>query len=95
MVPVSDAKPIPTRIRVAGRALNATVARAPWAWPVLRPAMRRFFERSAPGWDERTGAGSIEHLAPLAAATARIAAAPERVLDLGTGTGDGGALPGP
>lgn len=50
--------------------------------------MRSFFERSAPGWDERTGAGSVEHLAPLAVAVARIDPAPERVLDIGTGTGE-------
>ena len=32
---------IPSRVRLTGRALNATVARAPWLWPVLRPAMPR------------------------------------------------------
>ena len=36
--------------------------------------MRRFFDRSAPGWDERTGAGSVEHLAPLAAALLHVEA---------------------
>lgn len=70
-----------------GRALNATVARAPWAWPLLRAPMQRFFDRSAPGWDERTGAGSADHLAGLAAAVTRVSPAPERILDLGTGTG--------
>lgn len=78
----------PTRIRLTGRALNATIARAPWLWPILRPATRGFFERAALGWDQRTQAGSVEHLAALAAATPRIAPTPERVLDLGTGTGE-------
>jgi len=50
--------------------------------------MRRFFDRSAPGWDERTGAGSVDHLAGLAAAVTRVSPRPERVLDIGTGTGE-------
>jgi len=73
---------------VTGRALNAAVARAPWLWPVLRPAMRRFFDAAAPGWDQRTRAGSVDHLAALAAGTASVEPAPERILDLGTGTGE-------
>jgi SAM-dependent methyltransferase len=79
---------IPARVRLTGRAMNATIARAPWLWPVLRPALQRFFDRTAVGWDERTGAGSVDHLAAFAAACARVAPAPERVLDLGTGTGE-------
>ena len=31
---------IPTRTRLIGRALNASVAHAPWLWPVLRRPMR-------------------------------------------------------
>lgn len=84
----TEPSPIPTRVRVVGRALNATVARFPWLWPLLRRPMRGFFDRSATGWDERTGAGSVEHLAGLAAAVTRVAPRPERVLDLGTGTGE-------
>ena len=71
-----------------GRTLNATVAHAPWLWPVLRPAMQRFFDRAAPGWDDRTQAGSVEHLTPLATAVTRVVPKPERVLDVGTGTGE-------
>ncbi|MQA75474.1 MAG: methyltransferase domain-containing protein [Solirubrobacterales bacterium] len=81
-------RPTPTRVRLAGRALNATIARAPWLWPVLRAPMQRFFDGSARGWDERTGAGSVDHLAPLAAAVTRVPNHPERVLDIGTGTGE-------
>jgi SAM-dependent methyltransferase len=81
-------RPIPARIRIAGRALNATIARAPWLWPVLRPAMRGFFDRAAAGWDERTRAGSVEHLAAFAAACVEVRPPPERVLELGTGTGE-------
>jgi ubiquinone/menaquinone biosynthesis C-methylase UbiE len=54
--------------------------------------MRRFFDRSATGWDDRTGAGSVDHLAPLAASLLHIKPAPERALELGTGTGEGALL---
>lgn len=84
----TERRPTPTRIRLAGRALNAVIARAPWLWPLLRAPMRGFFERAAPGWDERTGAGSVEHLAALATAVTHVSPAPERVLDIGTGTGE-------
>ncbi len=69
--------------------LNRLVVRAPWAWPLVRGPMRRFFDRAAPGWDQRTTAGSVGHLAPLAAALLHVKPAPERALDVGTGTGEG------
>jgi ubiquinone/menaquinone biosynthesis C-methylase UbiE len=84
--------PTPRWIRVTGRMLNRLVVRAPWAWPAVRGPMRRFFDRSAPGWDGRTGAGSVEHLAPLAAALLYVKPAPERALEVGTGTGAGALL---
>jgi ubiquinone/menaquinone biosynthesis C-methylase UbiE len=76
----------PTHIRLTGRALNATIARAPWLWPVLRAPMRRFFDGLARDWD-RGRADSVEHMQPLAEAVTRISPEPERILDLGTGTG--------
>jgi SAM-dependent methyltransferase len=85
-------RPIPTHVRVIGRALNGTVARAPWLWPLLKGPMRSFFDRSAEGWDERTGAGSSEHLAALAAGLLHVSPAPERALDIGTGTGEAALL---
>ena len=81
-------RPTPARIRILGRAVNATISRAPWLWPVMRPAVHGFFERSAAGWDTRTGAGSVPHLAAFAAACAQVRPAPERILELGTGTGE-------
>ena len=54
--------------------------------------MQRFFDRSAPGWDERTGAGSADHLAGLGAALLHVRPAPERALEVGTGTGEGALL---
>lgn len=79
-------------VQVIGRTLNNAVARAPWLWPVIKYPMRRFFDRLAPGWDERTGAGSTAHLTSLAAGFLHVTPAPERVLDLGTGTGEAALL---
>jgi ubiquinone/menaquinone biosynthesis C-methylase UbiE len=78
----------PPWIQAIGRTLNATVARAPWLWPLFKGPMRSFFDRNAPGWDERTGAGEVEHLAALATAVTHVQTEPERILDLGTGTGE-------
>ncbi len=78
----------PLRVRVLGRLLNNALVRAPWLWPALRRPVQRFFDRSAPGWDERTGAGSPEHLAPVAAAALHVSEPPERILDIGSGTGE-------
>jgi ubiquinone/menaquinone biosynthesis C-methylase UbiE len=81
--------PIPRRVLVVGRAINGLVARAPWLWPLLRGPTRRYFSDLAAGWDERTGAGGAEHLTPLAAAALHVSPAPERILDVGCGTGEG------
>jgi ubiquinone/menaquinone biosynthesis C-methylase UbiE len=49
--------------------------------------MRRYFDEAAGGWDERTSAGSVSHLTALATAVTEIDGDPERILDVGTGTG--------
>jgi len=77
----------PARNKLIGRAMNATVARAPWLWPVLKGPMRSYFDDRASTWDERTGAPGADHLAPLAMAVTKIDRRPERALDIGTGTG--------
>ena len=82
----------PARIRRFGRAVNALVARFPAAWPLVRGPVRRIFDGAAEGWDERTGAISPEHLAPLAAGLLHVSPEPERALDIGTGTGAGALL---
>jgi ubiquinone/menaquinone biosynthesis C-methylase UbiE len=83
----SDSPPL--RVRLVGRAMTATVARAPFLWPLLRTPMRGYFEELAQGWDERVGAGSAEHLAAFAAAAAALSETPERALEIGCGTGEG------
>ena len=77
----------PTRVKLIGRALNATVAHLPWLWPVLKRPMTSYFDDRAITWDERTGAPGVDHLAPLAVAVTKIDRRPERALDIGTGTG--------
>jgi ubiquinone/menaquinone biosynthesis C-methylase UbiE len=72
--------------------LNRLVVRAPWAWPLVRAPITRFFDRAALGWDQRTSAGSATHLAPMAAALLHVTPAPERALEVGTGTGEGALL---
>jgi len=83
----SDQPKTRSRERLLGRALNNLVARAPWLWPLMRRPMANFFSQRAPGWDQRTGAGGPEHLAPLASAVLHVAPSPERILDVGCGTG--------
>ncbi|HET6830407.1 MAG TPA: class I SAM-dependent methyltransferase [Solirubrobacterales bacterium] len=79
--------PTSTRVHLVGRALNATVAHAPWLWPLLRRPMTAYFDERAINWDERTGAPGAGHLASLAVAVTKIDRRPERALDIGTGTG--------
>lgn len=70
-----------------GKAISLLVARAPWAWPLVSRRVMNFFDSRARGWDENTGAGSVDHLAPLAAGVLHASRDPERVLDVGCGTG--------
>ncbi|MBN8865984.1 MAG: class I SAM-dependent methyltransferase [Solirubrobacterales bacterium] len=72
-----------------GKTICRLVAVAPWAWPLIASSVGRFFDRAADGWDERTDAGSAEHLATLASGLDALGLKPERVLDLGCGTGAG------
>jgi ubiquinone/menaquinone biosynthesis C-methylase UbiE len=58
--------------------------RWPRLWPLLRPLVRRQFDRAAPWWDEMR---SEDAFAPLELALDELPTTPRRVLDLGTGTG--------
>lgn len=57
----------------------------------MRRPVTRFFDSVAQGWDQRF-ASDPERLEPLSAALDLLPAAPQRVLDVGTGTGAGGML---
>jgi SAM-dependent methyltransferase len=69
--------------RFARFVTTAVVAR-PTLWRLLRRPLRSQFEHLAPVWDKRRGP---ETLIPLGAALDRLDDAPQRILDLGTGTG--------
>ena len=75
------------RARLLGRALGATVTHAPWLWPLFKRPVISYFDQLAFGWDERSGAPTPSHLAPIAVAVTKIDRRPERALDIGTGTG--------
>jgi SAM-dependent methyltransferase len=81
---VSDGPP-PATTRIIGKAITWLVARFPRSWTLLRAPTRRFFDRLAPEWHKRIGAP--DRMAPLEAALELAGSRPERILDLGTGTG--------
>jgi SAM-dependent methyltransferase len=80
----------PRRVRIMGTMLSTLIARAPWLWPVLRGPTRRFWNRMASRWGERTTSpGRMDGLeAALDALGGRM---PRRILEIGTGFGDGAA----
>ena len=69
--------------RFARVATNAVV-RSPRLWRLFRGPLRLQFDRLAPVWDSMRGP---EYLAPFERALEVVSPAPNRVLDLGTGTG--------
>jgi SAM-dependent methyltransferase len=79
----------PLPARVIGRVSSVLVTRVPALWPVLRKPTRRFWERNAAGWDDRSDAELSKRVEPLLAACERLDAEPRRILELGTGTGAG------
>ena len=89
--PQQGASP-PLLVRTIARGMSTVIARAPFLWPVLKRPTQRFWDKTAPRWDERPGAESAERAAPLAAACDRIDPEPRRILELGTGTGVGALL---
>ena len=66
------------------RFVTTSVVARPALWRLLRRPLRSQFEHLAPVWDKRRGP---ETLIPLGAALDRLDTAPQRILDLGTGTG--------
>ena len=88
----SDTRRPPLPVRAVAKTATYLIARVPALWPVLRGPTRRFWDKTAPVWDERTGAGSPERVETLVAACDRLPSEPQRVLELGTGTGAGARL---
>jgi SAM-dependent methyltransferase len=74
-------------VRWIGKAQMRLVSRAPRAWRLIRRPTERFFDSLAPGWDTRVQPDSPEYLAALFAGVDNLPAPPQRVVDLGTGTG--------
>jgi ubiquinone/menaquinone biosynthesis C-methylase UbiE len=79
----------PRRTVLIGKSITRLTARAPWLWPLVRGRVAGYFDAAAPGWDDRTAAGSADHLAALAAGVLQVPGDPERVLEIGCGTGAG------
>ncbi len=68
------------------RLTTDVVMRSPRLWRFFRPVMRRQFDAIAAEWDAMRDPA---HLAPYEAALLAVDPAPQRALDLGTGTGQG------
>ena len=66
------------------RFATVVVVRRPKLWRLFSRPLRREFDRLAPVWDSMRGPDTF---APLEAALDRLPSAPQRVLDVGTGTG--------
>jgi ubiquinone/menaquinone biosynthesis C-methylase UbiE len=71
--------------RFARVATNAAV-RSPFLWRLFRPLVRRMFDAIAPVWDSMR---MEDTFAPFEAALEAVDPKPRKVLDLGTGTGEG------
>ena len=66
-------------------ATNAAV-RSPFLWRLLRPLVRKQFDAIAPVWDRMR---MEDTFVPFEVAVAAVEPKPDKVLDLGTGTGEG------
>ena len=64
------------------------IARAPFAWPLLRGFSHRFWQGNAATWGDRVDRSGPDYLAPFAAALLQVKPEPERALDIGTGHGE-------
>jgi ubiquinone/menaquinone biosynthesis C-methylase UbiE len=78
----------PRRIRLIGRTLSWIAAHAPWAWALIRGPVTRFWNRMAARWDSNM---SPDRTKGLEAALAEVGQ-PQRILEIGTGTGTGAAI---
>jgi ubiquinone/menaquinone biosynthesis C-methylase UbiE len=66
------------------RVVTDLVVRRPILWRLFRGSMRKQFDKLAPAWDARR---DPQAFAPVEVGLDRLPGTPQRVLDLGTGTG--------
>jgi ubiquinone/menaquinone biosynthesis C-methylase UbiE len=78
----------PRRVRLIGRSLSAVVSHAPWLWGVIRGPVQRFWNRMAGSWD----ANETPNRAQALLAAIDHVGEPQRILEIGTGTGSGAAI---
>lgn len=71
-----------------GTVLSTLVARAPWLWPLLRRPTRAFWNRMAVNWGDRA---SPDKTLALETGARALPVRPARILEIGTGLGDGAA----
>jgi SAM-dependent methyltransferase len=88
----------PRRVRLIARTLSWLVAHTPWLWPLLRRPTRAFWNRMAAPWGSRATspgreAGFEAGLAALGDGNAHgtVPRTLARILEIGTGYGDGAA----
>ena len=79
----------PAFVRITGRLGTRIIVGAPALWPLLRKPTVWIWGRMAERWDAGTRPDAPDHLAPLLAACDHIETAPQRVLEVGSGTGAG------
>ena len=72
--------------RRLARVMTDVAVRWPRLWPLFRILMRKQFDAIAPQWDTMR---NPESFAPFRAALEGVTGTPGRVLDVGTGTGEG------
>lgn len=78
----------PRRVRIIGTTLSTLIAWVPWLWPLLREPTRRFWNKLARRWH---GLAAPDRATALEAGARAVPGAPERVLEVGSGVGDGTA----
>jgi ubiquinone/menaquinone biosynthesis C-methylase UbiE len=78
----------PRRVRLIGRLLANIAVYAPWLWGVVRSPVKRFWDRTAASWDVNETPNRTQALQ----AALDAAGEPQRILEIGTGTGSGAAI---
>ncbi|HYZ28779.1 MAG TPA: class I SAM-dependent methyltransferase [Thermoleophilaceae bacterium] len=78
----------PRRVRMIGRLLANVAVYAPWLWGLIRGPVKRFWDRMAAMWDANESPNRTQSLRAAIDAVGQ----PQRILEIGTGTGSGAAI---